>query len=66
MFKSQYDNYYVSLDQVFVMEFKRNPYIITIDKIIGSKEGFIYVSRETVIDTFASSDQHIRLKSTKN
>ena len=48
------------------MNFKHNPYIITIDRIVGSHEGFVYLSKESVIETFASADQHIRLKSTKN
>ena len=44
-FKAQYDKYYVSRDQVFVVDFKHNPYIITIDRLVGTKEGFVYISK---------------------
>ena len=48
-FKNQYDRFYISRDQVFVVNFKHNPYIITIDRIVGSHEGFVYLSKESVI-----------------
>ena len=34
-FKVQFDRFFISLDQVFVMNFKNNPYIVTIDKLMG-------------------------------
>lgn len=66
VFKTNYDSYYVSRDQIFVMNFKNNHYIITVDKIVGSQQGFIYLSPTTVVETFASPDQQIRLKTMKS
>lgn len=43
-FKKQYNKYYVSLDQVFVMNFNNTPYIITVDRLVGSKDAFVFIS----------------------
>jgi len=48
------------------MNLNSTPYIITIDRLVGSKDAFVYISEETALEAFASSDQQIRLKSTKN
>lgn len=39
--------------------------IITVDRVFGGNS-FVFLSKETTIETFASTDQQIRLKSTKN
>ena len=64
-FQSQFNKYYVAIDQVFVINFNKSPLIVTIDKILGAGSNFVYLSKDTVIETYASADQHVRLKSTK-
>jgi vesicle-fusing ATPase len=65
-FKKQFTKYYVSLDQVFVVLFNKVPFIVTVDRMVSGKDEFTYLSSETNIETFASADQQIRLKSTKS
>jgi vesicle-fusing ATPase len=49
---------------VFAVNFQKATHIVTIDRILGSDSGFL--AEETKIETFASGDQQIRLKSTKS
>lgn len=65
-FKKDFNGFYLAVDQVFVINFQKSPLIITVDRILGNDNGFAFLGNETTIETFASSDQQIRLKSTKD
>lgn len=49
-----------------MISFNKTPMIVTIDRIIGGSTNFVFISKDTVIEAFGSSDQQIRLKSAKS
>lgn len=65
-FKKDYNGYYVARDQVFVINFNKIPFIVTIDRFIGGATENVFISPETKIEAFPSAEQQIRLKSAKN
>lgn len=48
-FKKDYNRYYVSVEQVFVVSFQKVPLIITIDRVLGGDGGLSYLAGETTI-----------------
>lgn len=63
--KKEYHGYYLAVDQIFVVSFRRDPIIVTVDRILGNEDR-VFLSEETKVESFPSVEQHIRLKSTKN
>jgi hypothetical protein len=42
-FKKDFNRYYLGVDQVFVLNFQKIPFIITIDRILGADNGFSFL-----------------------
>ncbi len=45
VFKRDFSGFYVALDQVFVINFNKSPYILTVDKIVGGGDSFTTISK---------------------
>jgi hypothetical protein len=43
-FKKDYEGHYVAVDQIFVLSFQKSPIIVTIDKVLGADDGFVFLA----------------------
>jgi vesicle-fusing ATPase len=64
-FRKDFGKSYLGVDQVFVVSFAKMPLILTVDRVLGADDGLSFLGEETAIETFASGEQQVRLRSTK-
>lgn len=49
LLKSKFNGNYVAVDQVFVINFQKNPLIVNIDRVLGGDGGNVFIGSETKI-----------------
>lgn len=64
-FAQNYDKFFVAMDQCFVVQYNSVIYVLTIDKVMGTEDGFSYLSKDTKFTCNGSPNQKIKLKSSK-
>ena len=50
---------------MFVVDFDKTQYVLTINNIVGGSEDPVFINKDTKIECVASPDQKIKLKSAK-
>ena len=64
-FLHSFKDRYVAIDQSFTMEYKKMPFVLTVEKVLGGDSGYPFLGLETKVTCIASGQQNIRLKSAK-
>jgi vesicle-fusing ATPase len=64
-FRKEFTGFYLTVEQVFVLNYAKSPVVLTVERAVGGEDGLVYLGPETIVEASASGEQQLRLKSTK-
>ncbi len=48
-FRKDFTEFYIGVEQVFVLNYAKIPLVLTIERMTGGEDGLLYLGKETII-----------------